>query len=118
MRDCPTGAGLENECSENEYEMAPLIKHCARQTTNIPLLCQLLLQFLVPALMVAGQGDDNDEHEDQQPPSHRTHDDHQHVLHDLGPWLTLCTVESLDISFFFLFFLVPCVTLDNLSAGR
>lgn len=84
--------------------MAPLIKHCARQTTNIPLLCQLLLQFLVPALMVAGQGDDNDEHEDQQPPSHRTHDDHQHVLHDLGPWLTLCTVESLDISFFFPFF--------------
>lgn len=67
---------------------------------NIPLLCQLLLKFLVPALMVAGEGDDDDEHEDQQPSSHRTHDDHKQVLHDLGLWLGLCTVGTLDISIF------------------
>lgn len=65
-----------------------------------PLLCQLLLQFLVPALVVAGDGDDNDEHEDQQAPSRRAHDDHQHVLHCLGLRLTLCAVESLVISIF------------------
>lgn len=67
---------------------------------SIPLLCQLFLQFLVPALVVASDGDDNDEHEDQQPPGHSPHDDHQHVLHDLGLRMTFCNMESLDISIF------------------
>lgn len=60
--------------------------------------------------MVAGDGDDNDQHEDQQPAGHRTHNDHQQVLHDLGLALSLCTVESLDISTFS----PSCLTLDYL----
>lgn len=69
--------------------------------------------------MVAGDGDDNDEHEDQQPSGHRAHDNHQHVLHDLGPWLSLCTAESLDISIFFaplICYLSKCATLTAPSS--
>lgn len=105
---------MKKKCSCKYVNETFILTLCER---NIPLLCQLLLQFLVPALMMAGDGDDNNEHEDQQPSGHRTHNDHQQVLHDLRLALTLCTVESLDISSFF-YPRPPFVTLDYLSAGR
>lgn len=40
--------------------------------------------------MVAGDGDDDDEHQDEQPAGHGTHNDHQHVFHYWLSFLRFC----------------------------
>lgn len=65
-----------------------LIKHL-----RLLPLSQLPLQLRVLALVVASDGNDDDEHQDQQPAGHAPHNDHQHALHHVLLLGTFCRIE-------------------------
>lgn len=82
-----------------------------------PLLSQFLLQPPVLPLVVAGDGDDNDEHQDQQPPGSSPHNDHLHVLSRFAVDGRTCGLEErITVRWTSRFALTRCVVMTGLCA--